>query len=140
MPMRGARRLEPAFAAHGGRDGRLSIQTDPRLYRDAAAIVENAMAFSRLAQNMIVKIPATRAGIVAIEEVTYRGVSINATVSFTLPQCIAVAEAVERGVRRREAEAKGIEAMGPARTIMVGRLDDWLQVLLDKREIRGDAR
>src|SRR5437016_1159161 len=73
VSIKAAKLLEPAFAAHGGRDGRLSIQTDPRLYRDAAAIVENAMAFSRLAQNMIVKIPATRAGIVAIEEVTYRG-------------------------------------------------------------------
>jgi len=110
MSVKAAKLLEPAFAAHGGRDGRLSIQTDPRLYRDTAAIVENAMAFSRLAQNMIVKIPATRAGIVAIEEVTYRGVSINATVSFTLPQCIAVAEAVERGLSRREAEGKAIAA------------------------------
>ena len=138
VSIKAAKLLEPAFAAHGGRDGRLSIQTDPRLYRDAAAIVENAMAFSRLAQNMIVKIPATRAGIVAIEEVTYRGVSINATVSFTLPQCIAVAEAVERGLSRREAEGKDIESMGPVCTIMVGRLDDWLKVLLDKREISVD--
>ena len=63
-----------------------------------------AIRFSRLAPNMIVKIAATHAGIVAIEEATYRGISINATVSFTLPQAIAVAEAVERGLKRREAE------------------------------------
>ena len=138
MSVAAAKLLEPAFAAHGGRDGRLSIQTDPRLYRDAAAIVENAMAFSRLAPNMVVKIPATRAGIAAIEEVTARGVSINATVSFTLPQCVAVAEAVERGLSRREAEGKETEAMGPVCTIMVGRLDDWLKVLLEKREISID--
>ena len=118
MSVAAAKLLEPAFAAHGGRDGRLSIQTDPRLYRDAAAIVENAMAFSRLAPNMVVKIPATRAGIAAIEEVTARGVSINATVSFTLPQCVAVAEAVERGLSRREAEGKERAARmaRPART------------------------
>ena len=85
MSVRAAKLLEPAFAAHAGRNGRLSIQTDPRFYRDAGAIVENAMAFSRLAPNMIVKIPATRAGIVAIEEATYRGLSVNATVCFTLP-------------------------------------------------------
>ena len=138
MSVAAAKLLEPAFAAYGGRDGRLSIQTDPRLYRDAAAIVENAMAFSRLAPNMVVKIPATRAGIAAIEEVTARGVSINATVSFTLPQCVAVAEAVERGLSRREAEGKETEAMGPVCTIMVGRLDDWLKVLLEKREISID--
>ena len=96
--------LMPAFDAHNGRNGRLSIQTDPRLYRDADAIVEQAQRFDRLAPNMIVKIPATRAGIAAIEEATARGISINATVSFTLPQCVAVAEAVERGLTRREAE------------------------------------
>ena len=61
-------------------------------------MVAQAVRFSQLAPNMIVKIPATSAGIPAIEEATYRGVSINATVSFTPPQCVAVAEAVERGL------------------------------------------
>jgi len=116
--------LKPIFDAQGGRNGRLSIQTDPRLFRDTEAIVRQAEEFSRLAPNMIVKIPVTRAGIPAIEEATYRGVSINATVCFTLPQCIAVAEAVERGLKRRESEGKEIASMGPVCTIMVGRLDD----------------
>jgi transaldolase len=138
MSVRAAKLLEPAFAVNAGRNGRLSIQTDPRLYRDPGAIVENAMAFGRLAPNIIVKIPATRAGIVAIEEATYRGLSINATVCFTLPQCVAVAEAVERGLQRREGEGKDIKSMGSVCTIMVGRLDDWLKVQLDKKEITVD--
>jgi transaldolase len=138
MSVRAAKLLEPAFAANAGRNGRLSIQTDPRLYRDAAAIVEQGMAFSRLAPNIIVKIPATRAGIVAIEEATYRGLSINATVCFTLPQCIAVAEAVERGLKRRESEGKDVKSMGPVCTIMVGRLDDWLKAQHEKKEITVD--
>jgi transaldolase len=138
MSAQAAKLLEPAFAAHAGRNGRLSIQTDPRFFRDAGAIVDNAMAFSLLAPNVIVKIPATRAGIVAIEEATYRGLSVNATVCFTLPQCLAVAEAVERGLRRRESEGKDIQSMGPVCTIMVGRLDDWLKVLLEKRDITID--
>lgn len=138
MSVRAAKLLEPAFAADAGRNGRLSIQTDPRYFRDAGAILENAMAFSQLAPNIIVKIPATRAGIVAIEEATYRGLSVNATVSFTLPQCIAVAEAVERGLRRRESEGKDIKSMGPVCTIMVGRLDDWLKVSLERRDITVD--
>jgi len=138
MSINAAQLLEPAFAAHRGRNGRLSIQTDPRFYRDTQSIVDNAMKFSRIAKNIIVKIPATKAGIAAIEEVTARGVSVNATVCFTLPQCIAVAEAVERGVSRREAEGKEIESMGPVCTIMVGRLDDWLKVVLDKQGITID--
>ena len=138
MSVRAAKLLEPVFTGQRGRNGRLSIQTDPRIYRDAAAIVEQAVAFSRLAPNMIVKIPATKAGIAAIEEATRRGISINATVCFTLPQCIAVAEAVERGLRRREADGNDIDSMGPVCTIMVGRLDDWMKVLIEKREISVD--
>ena len=138
LSVRAARLLEPAFKDHAGRNGRLSIQTDPRFFRDTAAIVDQALAFNRLAPNMIVKIPATRAGIAAIEEATFRGVSINATVSFTVPQCIAVAEAVERGLRRREAEGKEIASMGPVCTIMVGRLDDWLKVVQEREGLAVD--
>ena len=122
-----AKLLEPIFDAHGGRNGRLSIQTDPRLHRNSEALVEQAVYFNGLARNIIVKIPATAAGIVAIEEATYRGVSINATVSFTVPQAIAVAEAIEAGLRRREAENLDIASMGSVCTIMVGRLDDWMK-------------
>jgi transaldolase len=130
--------LEPIFEQQKGRNGRLSIQTDPRFYRNTEAILEQAIEFSRLAPNMIVKIPVTRAGLLAMEEATYRGVSINATVSFTLPQAIAVAEAVERGLKRRENESKDISTMGPVCTIMVGRLDDWLKAVAEKENITID--
>ena len=135
ISVKGAGLLKPIFDLHHGRNGRLSIQTDPRLYRNAQAIVAQAVEFDQLAPNMVVKIPVTSAGIPAIEEATYRGVSINATVCFTLPQCMAVAEAVERGLRRRESEGKDISTMGPVCTIMVGRLDDWLKVVAEKDNI-----
>jgi transaldolase len=132
---KGAALLKPIFDRDKGRNGRLSIQTDPRFYRNPKAIVEQALHFSQLAPNMIVKIPVTRAGIAAIEEATFRGVSINATVCFTVPQCMAVAEAVERGLKRRENEGRDISTMGPVCTIMVGRLDDWLKVVAEKQDI-----
>jgi transaldolase len=138
LSVRAAKLLEPIFQQQAGRNGRLSIQTDPRYYCDADAIVAQAVVFNNLAPNMIVKIPVTRAGIQAIEEATYRGFSINATVCFTLPQCIAVAEAVERGMRRREREGKTVSSMGPVCTIMVGRLDDWLKVLMERDGISVD--
>lgn len=126
--------LSDAFAEHRGRNGRLSVQTDPRLYRDADALAAQAVEFDALAPNIIVKIPATENGIRAMEEATYRGVSINATVSFTVPQAVAVAEAIERGLRRREADGHDVSAMGPVCTIMVGRLDDWLKTVA-KRDV-----
>lgn len=133
-----ARLLVPAFEHSKGRNGRLSIQTDPRYYRDSEAVVRQATHFSQLAPNMIVKIPATTAGIPAIEEATYAGISINATVSFSLPQALMVADAVERGLARREAEGKETLDMGPVCTIMVGRLDDWLKVVAEKKGILTD--
>jgi transaldolase len=135
LSIKAAELLKPIFDQHQGRNGRLSIQTDPRFFRSPAALVEQAVHFSQLAPNMIVKIPATSAGIAAMEEATYRGVSINATVSFTLPQALAVAEAVERGLKRREQEGKPIANMGPVCTIMVGRLDDWMKAVTDKEGI-----
>ena len=138
MSIQAAALLKPIFDKQRGKNGRLSIQTDPRLFRDSGAILEQATEFSQLAPNMIVKIPVTQAGIPAIEEATYRGISINATVCFTLPQCVAVAEAVERGLKRRELEGKEIATMGPVCTVMVGRLDDWLKVLTEKNNIAID--
>lgn len=138
ISMSGAKLLRPIFDQEGGKNGRLSIQTDPRYYRDSHAMQAQALAFHELSPNMVVKIAVTEAGLAAIEEVTYQGVSINATVCFSLPQCIAVAEAVERGLRRRESEKKDIAGMGPVCTIMVGRLDDWLKVLMEKKDITID--
>jgi transaldolase len=130
--------LGPAFAAHNGRNGRLSIQTDPRLYRDPEGIVRQAERFDRIAPNILVKIPATSAGLAAIEAATAEGISINATVSFSLSQCVAVAEAVERGLERRAAVGHDISTMGPVCTIMVGRLDDWLKVVMERDGILTD--
>ena len=130
--------LREIFDAEKGKNGRLSIQTDPILYRNSEALVQQAMRFNALAPNMIVKIPVTTAGIAAFEEITYRGVSVNATVSFTLPQCVAVAEAVERGLQRRERQGLDIASMGPVCTIMVGRLDDWLKLQAEKKNITTD--
>ncbi|MDF2524214.1 MAG: transaldolase, partial [Clostridiales bacterium] len=96
---------------------------------------EQAVYFSTLAPNIMVKMPVTKAGIKAIEESTYRGVSVNATVSFTVPQAIAVAEAVERGLSRREKEGKDISMITPVCNILVGRLDDWIKIAAQKNGV-----
>ena len=87
---------------------------------------------------MIVKIPVTSEAISAFEEATYLGVSLNATVSFSVAQTIAVAEAIERGLKRREAEGLDISQMGPVCTIMVGRVDDWVKVSVEKSGVAID--
>jgi transaldolase len=139
MAVRGAKLLEPVFERHAGKKGRLSIQTNPQFFRNADAIAEQAIAFGRLAPNIQVKVPVTRAGVEAIERITFAGVSINATVSFTVPQMLSVAEAVERGLARRDAEGLDTAHMSPVCTMMIGRLDDWLQVLVERDGIDIDV-
>ena len=138
MSVRAAPLLLPAFEASGGRAGRLSVQTDPTLYRDADAMVAQALEFHALAPNTIVKFPTTAAGVAAMEEATYRGISINATVSFSVSQAVAAAEAVERGLTRRKAEQADSSAMGPVITIMMGRLEDWLREVGERDGVTAD--
>ena len=135
ISLKGAKLLLPVFENGGGKKGRLSIQTNPKHYRNKKLMVEQAIHFNNLAPNIIVKLPVTKAGIAAIEDATYNGISINATVCFTVPQCLAVAEAVERGLERRKQGGKDTSTIGSVCTIMVGRLDDWLKVVANKRDI-----
>jgi transaldolase len=132
MAVRGAGVLAPVFERAGGRHGRLSVQTNPANHRDPARMVEQAVRFAALAPNIQVKFPATASGLAAIEEATFRGVNINGTVSFTVPQAIAIAEAVERGLDRRAAAGHAVASMTPIATIMIGRLDDWMKIVVER--------
>ena len=138
MSVAGARLLEPAFRAFGGRQGRLSVQTDPTLYRTPEPMLAQGVRFTSLAPNIIVKFPATSAGIGVIEEATALGVSVNVTVCFTVAQAMAAAEAIERGLDRREARGEDTSSMGPVVTIMMGRIEDWLRVVAERDGIVAD--
>lgn len=138
MAVRGAGLLKPAYDRTKGKKGRLSIQTNPTFYRNPKAIADHAIHFNTLAPNMQVKAPVTSAGIAAIEEATFNGVSINATVSFTVPQALAVGDAIERGLKRREAAGLPVDTMSPVCTIMVGRTDDWMKAVCARDGISVD--
>ncbi len=138
MSLRAALLLLPAFEASGGRQGRLSMQTDPTLFRSFDRMLAQGEHFASLAPNIIVKFPATSVGVRVMEEATYRGVNVNATVSFSVAQAVAAGEAVERGLRRREAEGLPVDDMGPVITVMMGRLEDWLRVQSERDGIVAD--
>lgn len=133
-----SKKLLSVFEQHKGKKGRLSIQTNAKFYRNKEKMVEQALHLNSLGVNMQVKIPASAAGLEAMEEVTCRGVSINATVSFTVAQAVAVAEAVERGLNRRAAEGLSCDEMSPVCTLMLGRTDDWLKASAKRDQIIVD--
>lgn len=130
-----SKKLLPVFEEHKGLKGRLSLQTNAKYYRNPEKMLEQALKINSLGTNMQVKMPASAAGIKAMEEATYHGISINATVSFTVAQAVAVAEAVERGLARRKAEGLDSSEMAPVCTIMIGRTDDCMKKDVEKTGI-----
>ncbi|MEA4876230.1 transaldolase family protein [Anaerorhabdus sp.] len=122
-----SKELYPIFNQTQGKQGRISFQTNAKFYRNKDLMVHHAIELASTVENSQIKAPTSKAGVEAFEEMTYRGISINATVSFTVSQAIAVAEAVERGLNRRIKEGLPIDKMNPVCTIMAGRVDDYLK-------------
>ena len=106
-------------------EGYICAQTSPLHCGDDEFMVEQVKYYGTWAPNLTIKVPATKAGITAYEEGVALGYNMAATVSFTVPQVIAVAEAAERGKKR--AEAAGIKPGLTCAVIMAGRLDDYLR-------------
>ena len=127
--------LLPMFEASHGQKGRISFQTNAKYYCNKDLMVEQACKLAALVPNSQIKAPTSKAGVEAFEELTYRGISINATVSFTCAQAVAVGEAVERGLKRREAEGLDTSWMHPVCTIMIGRTDDYIKNVVKARDI-----
>lgn len=117
-----------------GLRGRISFQTNAKYYRDTNRMVEHGKELAAICENSQIKAPASKAGIEAYEEMTFAGISINATVSFTVAQAIACAEAVERGLKRREAAGLSTAGMHPVCTIMAGRLDDHIKAVVQQEQ------
>jgi transaldolase len=94
--------LRPVWERTGGRDGYVSIEVDPRLAHDSESTIEEAaLLHQAIARpNLLVKIPATDAGVPAIEETIARGYSINVTLIFSLMRHRQVAESYLRGLER----------------------------------------
>lgn len=132
--LKGAEKLLPLFCESGRKKGWQAMQVNPRFYRSTDKTVAHAVELASLSENILIKMPVSTADIPALEECVYRGVSVNGTVCFGVPQAVAVAEAIERGLKRREAEGLNIHGMINSCTIMTGRIDDYMKKLVSERE------
>jgi transaldolase len=94
--------LKPVHDAGNGKDGWVSLEVDPNLAHDTQATIDEAKRLHALVDkpNVFIKIPATRAGLPAIEETIAAGVPVNVTLIFSLERHREVAEAYVRGVKR----------------------------------------
>ncbi|MEC7057996.1 transaldolase [Streptomyces violaceochromogenes] len=117
--------LRPVYEASGGRDGRVSIEVDPRLAHDTAATVAEARQLAWLVDrpNVMIKIPATKAGLPAITEVTGAGISVNVTLIFSLERYREVMDAYLAGLEKARAAGLGLSAIHSVASFFVSRVD-----------------
>jgi len=129
---RAADLLRPAYEAGDGRDGFVSFECTPDLADDAQATVEQALdLWSRLARpNVMIKVPATEAGIPAIEELTARGVNVNVTLLFSARRYEQVIDAYLAGLERRVAAGEPVDAIASVASFFVSRVDAKVDALL----------
>ena len=133
-----AKILLPVYEKTNRQKGKLSLQVNPKYYRNADAMFEQGQYLASLAPNIAIKCPALPAGIKAMEMLTAAGITVNATVSFTVPQAVQVAEAIERGLSQAEKNSIDTKDVTPYVTIMVGRIDDHLKRVRDSKNINMD--
>jgi len=135
---RAAQAVLPVFERTAGRQGYVCAQVHPSQAANAEAMLVMARNFHAWAPNIAVKLPATAAGLDVLEECAAEGITITATVNFTVPQVLAVAERYRRGLARVRAAGKT-----PGRcfaVIMIGRLDDYLRdTALDRKAKVSEA-
>jgi transaldolase len=127
-----AGKLRPVFEATGGKSGLVCAQVNPARAGDRDCMHAMARRFTAWAPNIAVKLPATSAGLDVLEECVAEGITTTATVSFTVPQAIAIAERHRAGIAR--AKKRGTAPGRCFAVVMIGRLDDYL------REAAHDAR
>ena len=139
--------LMPVFERTGGKDGRVSIEVDPRIAHDADRTTAEAKALKWLVDrpNVLIKIPATVEGLEAIQAATAAGVSVNVTLIFGLDRYDAVMDAYLSGLEQAKAAGINIAAIHSVASFFVSRVDTEIDKRLDKlgtdeaKELRGKA-
>jgi len=124
--------LLPEYERTKGATGYVCAQVNPSRTGDRKAMLEMARRFHKWAPNIAVKLPGAAAGLDVEEDCIAEGITTTLTVSFTVPQVLAIAERHRKGIAR--AKAAGIKPGRCYSVIMIGRLDDYL------REVAADNR
>ncbi|WP_369231730.1 transaldolase [Streptomyces sp. R21] len=126
--------LRPVYDATGGRDGRVSIEVDPRLAHDTGATVAEAKQLFWLVDrpNVMIKIPATKAGLPAITEVIGLGISVNVTLIFSLERYREVMDAYLAGLEKAQAAGLDLAVIHSVASFFVSRVDSEIDKRLAK--------
>jgi transaldolase len=134
--------LRPVYERTGAGDGFVSFECTPDLAYDTDGTVAQALDLWRRLDlsNVLIKVPATSAGVGAIEELTARGVNVNVTLLFSVERHDEVIEAYVRGLERRVAAGEPIDGIASVASFFVSRVDTKADaVLAPGSSLRGEV-
>jgi transaldolase len=134
--------LRPIYDRTNGLDGYVSLEVSPELANDTEGTIKEARRFWKMVErpNLMIKIPATPAGIPAVEQALTDGINVNITLIFSLDSYKAVAEAYLNALESRNAEGKDISHIASVASFFVSRVDTLVDKLLeDKIKASSDA-
>ncbi|GHO73704.1 hypothetical protein KSD_14750 [Ktedonobacter sp. SOSP1-85] len=134
--------LRPIYDRTEGKDGYVSLEVSPELANDTEGTIKEAERFWNIVErpNLMIKIPATPAGIPAIYETLRKGINVNITLIFSLQSYADVVDAYVRALEERNSEGKDISHIASVASFFVSRVDTLVDKLLeDKIKAGGDA-
>ncbi len=127
--------LRPVYERSKGIDGFVSIEVSPDLADDTdRTVAEAKRIFSAIGKkNILIKVPGTKPGVPAIEQLTHDGVNVNVTLLFAVARYEEIAEAYIRGLERRVKEGKPIGEIASVASFFVSRADTMIDPLLQTK-------
>ena len=131
--------FRPVYDKTAGNDGYVSLEVNPHLAHDTNGTVEEAhRLWKTLARpNVLIKVPATSEGLLAIQALISEGINVNVTLLFGLPRYRHVAEAYLAGLAARAARGKPLQHVASVASFFVSRIDGLIDPLLEKVIAQG---
>jgi len=127
--------LRPVYDRTNGQDGYVSLEVSPELAHDTDGTIKEAKRFWAMVNrpNLMIKIPATREGLPAIEQTLLAGININITLIFAVERYIDVCHAFIRALRLRDQRGEPVDRIASVASFFVSRVDSKVDKLLDAK-------
>ena len=138
----GADLLRPVYDRTNKGDGYISLEVSPLIANDTETTLSEAKRLFKEVDrpNVMIKIPATDAGLPAIEEAIYSGVNVNITLIFSVKNYIEVAKAYIRGLERRLQEGKDVDSIASVASFFLSRIDSMVDQQLESNILAAQGR
>lgn len=132
---RAADLFKPVYDQTNGTDGFVSLEVSPYLARDTDGTIEQARELWKRVdrKNVMIKIPGTKEGLVAIRECLREGININVTLLFGLPRYREITEAFMGGLEDRLAEGHSIKEVSSVASFFLSRIDVMIDPMLKEK-------